>query len=240
MIPVTVRNIVKKFGRVRALDDVSLEIEKGELFFLLGPSGCGKTTLLRSVAGFYVPDRGSVLFGDRDVTRLPAQKRNTAMVFQNYALWPHMTVEANVAFGLAVRKVPRRERSKRAHEALEMVHMGEYGRRKPNQLSGGQQQRVALARALVIEPDVLLLDEPTAHLDPAHVARAEETIRQIQQERRMTVVWATHNLFQVRRVAVRTALLLNGQLVEVGPTEEFFTNPSDPRTADFMQGRMVY
>lgn len=234
MIPVTIRNIVKTFGRVRALDDVSLEIAKGELFFLLGPSGCGKTTLLRSVAGFYVPDRGSVLFGDRDVTRLPAQKRNTAMVFQNYALWPHMTVEANVAFGLAVRKVPRRERSKRAHEALEMVHMGEYGRRKPNQLSGGQQQRVALARALVVKPQCLLLDEPLSNLDAKLRLEMRGEIRRLCKDFGLTGIYVTHDQKEALSIADRMAVMFDGKIGQVGTPSELYRNPIDAAVAEFL------
>ncbi len=235
MIPITVRNIVKTFGRVRALDDVSLEIEKGELFFLLGPSGCGKTTLLRSVAGFYVPDRGSVLFGDRDVTRLPAQKRNTAMVFQNYALWPHMNVEANVAFGLAVRKVPRRERSKRVREALEMVHMGEYARRKPNQLSGGQQQRVALARALVVKPQCLLLDEPLSNLDAELRYSTRRQLAELQKRLGTTAIYVTHDQEEALELAHRIAIMHDGVCEQIGTPEEVLDAPATPFVEGFLE-----
>ncbi|MCH7870928.1 MAG: ABC transporter ATP-binding protein [Planctomycetes bacterium] len=234
MIPVTVKNIVKTFGRVRALDDVSLEIAKGELFFLLGPSGCGKTTLLRSVAGFYVPDRGQVFFGDRDVTRLPAQKRNTAMVFQNYALWPHMSVEANVAFGLAVRKVPRAERHKLACEALEMVHMGEYGRRKPNQLSGGQQQRVALARALVVKPQCLLLDEPLSNLDAKLRLEMRGEIRRLCKDFGLTGIYVTHDQKEALSIADRMAVMFDGKVGQVGTPSELYRHPCNAAVADFL------
>ena len=147
MVSLHLKDLVKRFDDVTAVDGVNIEIEMGELFFLLGPSGCGKSTLLRTIAGFCDPEEGQVIFDDRDVTDLPPYKRNTGMVFQNYALWPHMTVADNVAYGLDVRKVGSSERSQRIEQALDMVHMSEYGERRPNQLSGGQQQRVGRARA---------------------------------------------------------------------------------------------
>ena len=165
MIAITIEGLVKKFGDTVALNGISLRIEPGELFFLLGPSGCGKTTLLRNIAGFYIPDEGRILFGDEDVTNLPPHKRNTGMMFQSYALWPHMTVAKNVAFGLEERRVPAAEIRQRVHAALDSVQMGQYAERKIAQLSGGQQQRVALARALVIRPRCVLLDEPLSNLD---------------------------------------------------------------------------
>ena len=165
MITITIENLVKKFGDMVALNGISLKIEPGELFFLLGPSGCGKTTLLRHIAGFYLPDAGRILFGDEDVTHLPPHKRNTGMMFQSYALWPHMTVAKNVAFGLEEKRVPSAEIKQRVRTALESVQMEEYGDRKIAQLSGGQQQRIALARALVVRPRCLLLDEPLSNLD---------------------------------------------------------------------------
>src|SRR5580698_4016650 len=148
MISIKASNVTKRFGDTIALDHVDLVIEKGEIFFLLGPSGCGKTTLLRTIAGFYTPDEGRIFFGDEDVTRVPPHKRNTGMMFQSYALWPHMTVAENVAFGLEERKVPKPEIRRRVGESLESVRMGAFADRRPSQLSGGQQQRVALARAL--------------------------------------------------------------------------------------------
>src|ERR1044071_3952502 len=165
MISIRIQQLTKRFGAVTALQHLDLTIEPGELFFLLGPSGCGKTTLLRSLAGFYIPDAGRIWFGDEDVTELAPHKRNTGMMFQSYALWPHLTVAENVAFGLEARKVPKDERARRVAEALESGRMADCGARKPNQLSGGQQQRVALARALVIRPRCLLLDEPLSNLD---------------------------------------------------------------------------
>ncbi|MEO0416914.1 MAG: ABC transporter ATP-binding protein, partial [Verrucomicrobiota bacterium] len=165
MVSIEIRGLVKRFGDLVALNQLDLDIEAGELFFLLGPSGCGKTTLLRSIAGFHIPEEGKVRFDGDDVTQLPPHKRETAMMFQSYALWPHLNVFKNVAFGLEERKVPKAEIKERVENALEMVKMGGLGTRKINQLSGGQQQRVALARALVVRPRCLMLDEPLSNLD---------------------------------------------------------------------------
>src|ERR1043165_9433059 len=183
-------DITKVFGvgtaAATAVDRISLDIQPGELFFLLGPSGCGKTTLLRMIAGFIDPTSGQIQFDGRDITYLPPNRRNTGMVFQSYALWPHMTVQAKVAFGLTIRKVAAAERDKRVAEALAAVRMSEYAARKPNQLSGGQQQRVALARALVIRPDVLLLDEPLSNLDAKLRIELRSEIRRICKEAGIT------------------------------------------------------
>src|SRR5437899_6019219 len=162
---VALKNLTKKFGQTLCVKDVSLEIASQELFFLLGPSGCGKTTLLRIIAGFYSPDAGEVFFDGKSMRAVPPHRRNTGMVFQNYALWPHLTVAENIAYGLDVRAVGAPEKQQRVAEALAIVRMEKYAERAPNQLSGGQQQRVALARALVIRPDVLLLDEPPSNHD---------------------------------------------------------------------------
>lgn len=234
MIPVSITDIVKTFGQVRALDQVSVEIEKGELFFLLGPSGCGKTTLLRTIAGFYDPDHGRVLFGDQDVTRLPAQNRNTGMVFQNYALWPHMTVEANVAFGLRVRRIARQERRRRVAEALDTVRMGQYARRKPNQLSGGQQQRVALARALVIRPQCLLLDEPLSNLDAKLRLEMRSEIRRLCKEAGLTGIYVTHDQKEALSIADRMAVMFDGRIGQLGAPRELYQSPRTAAIADFL------
>ncbi|MFU8830236.1 MAG: ABC transporter ATP-binding protein, partial [Phycisphaerales bacterium] len=186
-------------GVTKAVDEISLEIPTGHLFFLLGPSGCGKTTLLRMIAGFIEPTGGRILFNQRDVTGLAPNKRNTGMVFQSYALWPHMTVAQNVGFGLGVRKVAKEEKEQRVAEALKIVRMDPYAQRKPNQLSGGQQQRVALARALVVKPDVLLLDEPTNHLDYEGIIWLERFVQQA----RMAVAFITHDRRFLENVAKR-------------------------------------
>lgn len=169
MVSISLEGITKTFGEVVAVDDVSIQIQEGELFTLLGPSGCGKTTLLRVIAGFYHPDKGRVLFDNNDVTGLPPFRRDTGMVFQNYAIWPHMKVFDNVAFGLRIRKLPKSEIKDRVTDILEGVRLGGFEDRTPFQLSGGQQQRVALARALVISPQVLLLDEPLSNLSLIHI-----------------------------------------------------------------------
>jgi iron(III) transport system ATP-binding protein len=234
LIPVSIQNVVKNFGRVRALDEVSVEIERGELFFLLGPSGCGKTTLLRTIAGFYLPDGGRVLFGGHDMTHVPPQNRNTGMVFQNYALWPHMTVEANVEFGLRVRRLPRRDRRRLVGEALDLVKMATYARRKPNQLSGGQQQRVALARALVIRPQCLLLDEPLSNLDAKLRLEMRGEIRRLCKDAGLTGVYVTHDQKEALSIADRMAVMFRGRIAQVGPPRELYQQPVSAAVADFL------
>jgi iron(III) transport system ATP-binding protein len=234
LIPVSVQQIGKRFGPVVALDQVNLEIDRGELFFLLGPSGCGKTTLLRTIAGFYTPDAGRVLFGGVDVTQVPPQRRNTGMVFQNYALWPHMSVEANVAFGLKVRRVPARERHRRVAEALETVRMSSYARRKPNQLSGGQQQRIALARALVIRPQCLLLDEPLSNLDAKLRLEMRSEIRRLCKEAGLTGIYVTHDQKEALSIADRMAVMFNGRIGQVGTPRELYARPAGAAIADFL------
>ncbi len=234
MVPISIRNITKRFGETVALRNVSLRIEAGELFFMLGPSGCGKTTLLRHIAGFYTPDNGQIFFGDRDVTRLEPHQRNTAMMFQSYALWPHMTVEQNVAFGLEERKVPRPEIEDRVHEALDMVQMGKYMERKVTQLSGGQQQRVALARALVVRPEILLLDEPLSNLDTQLRLEMRQEIRRICKSFGLTAVYVTHDQKEALSVADRLAVLDGGNIVQLGTPEDMYRNPRSAFLASFM------
>ncbi|HTI71754.1 MAG TPA: ABC transporter ATP-binding protein, partial [Candidatus Limnocylindria bacterium] len=190
---IAIRNLIKTFGKTNVLKSVSLTIESHELFFLLGPSGCGKTTLLRSIAGFYEPDGGEILFDGKVMNRVPPHERNTGMVFQNYALWPHMTVGQNVSYGLEVRKTPKAETRTRVAEALATVRMETFADRTPNQLSGGQQQRVALARALAIRPDVLLLDEPLSNLDARLRLEMRDEIRRIHESTQITTVYVTHD-----------------------------------------------
>ncbi|MGD2110493.1 MAG: ABC transporter ATP-binding protein [Phycisphaerae bacterium] len=234
MTSITIENITKCFGQVRAVDDVSLHIAAGELFFLLGPSGCGKTTLLRTVAGFTHADSGRILFGDKDVALLAPRHRNTAMVFQSYALWPHMTVAQNVAFGLVTRKIPRNVRKARVHTALEMVKMGEFARRKPNQLSGGQQQRVALARALVVRPQCLLLDEPLSNLDAKLRSEMRVEIRDLAKESGLTAVYVTHDQKEALSIADRIAVLYEGRVAQVGTPREVYHKPRTAAIADFL------
>ena len=234
MISIRIQQLTKRFGAVTALQDLDLTIEPGELFFLLGPSGCGKTTLLRSLAGFYIPEEGRILFGEEDVTRLAPHKRNTGMMFQSYALWPHMTVAENVAFGLEERKVPKSEIKRRVHEALESVRMGQYEQRRPNQLSGGQQQRVALARALVIRPRCLLLDEPLSNLDAKLRLEMRTEIRRVCKEFNLTTVYVTHDQKEALSVSDRMAILDRGKILQVGAPREVYRRPTSKLVADFI------
>jgi len=243
--PIEIKNISKHYkpsaltGGVltKAVDDVSLSINAGDLFFLLGPSGCGKTTLLRMIAGFIEPTHGQILFGSRDVANLPPDKRNTGMVFQSYALWPHMTVAQNVAFGLNVRKVPKSEREARVDEALRVVKMQDYAKRKPNQLSGGQQQRVALARALVVRPDVLLLDEPLSNLDAKLRLEMRHEIRRICKEGTaggITTVYVTHDRAEALSMADQVAVMSMGKLAQLGSPRELYERPRSRFVAEFL------
>ncbi|MBL8746862.1 MAG: ABC transporter ATP-binding protein [Phycisphaerae bacterium] len=236
---IEIRNLSKHYksfgvGTTKAVDDISLTIPKGSLFFLLGPSGCGKTTLLRMIAGFIEPTSGAILFDGRNVSNVPPNKRNTGMVFQSYALWPHMSVEQNVAFGLSVRRVPRVERERRVMEALRAVRMDEYAKRKPNQLSGGQQQRIALARALVVRPDVLLLDEPLSNLDAKLRTEMRHEIKRICHESRLTTVYVTHDQKEALSMADQIAVLDMGVIAQVGTPRDLYNRPKTRFVADFL------
>lgn len=234
MTPITIRGLVKKFGSTTAVDGIDLDIPAGDLFFLLGPSGCGKTTLLRMLAGFTDPTAGVIQFGDRNVTHLPPNKRNTGMVFQGYALWPHMTVAQNVAFGLDVRKISADEKKKRVERALQTVQMHPYADRKPNQLSGGQQQRVALARALVIEPTVLLLDEPLSNLDAKLRLEMRQQIRDICKAVGITGIYVTHDQKEALSMADGIAVLRQGRVIQTGSPRELYERPLQRFVADFL------
>jgi iron(III) transport system ATP-binding protein len=234
MISIRIQNLTKRFGTVTALHGLDLAIEPGELFFLLGPSGCGKTTLLRCLAGFYLPDEGRIFFGDEDVTRLAPHKRNTGMMFQSYALWPHLTVAQNVAFGLEERKVSRDEIRRRVGEALASVRMEAYAARQPNQLSGGQQQRVALARALVIRPRCLLLDEPLSNLDARLRLEMRTEIRRVAKDFKLTTVYVTHDQKEALSVSDRMAVLDGGRILQVGTPREIYRRPVGKTVAHFI------
>lgn len=234
MQSLTFRNITKRFDKTEVVRNLNLEIKEGELFFLLGPSGCGKTTCLRMVAGFYQPDEGELLFGDRVMNRVPPHLRNTGMVFQNYALWPHLTAKGNVEYGLKVRKVPRKERDVQVQRALEMVQLGALGARYPSQLSGGQQQRVALARALVIRPDLLLLDEPLSNLDAQLRLEMRHEIRRLHRETGTTALYVTHDQEEALSIADRVAILRDGVLMQVGPPRELYRSPQSRFVAEFI------
>jgi iron(III) transport system ATP-binding protein len=234
MITVRIENLTKRFGEATALHGLNLTVGAGEIFFLLGPSGCGKTTLLRSIAGFYIPEGGKIFFGDEDVTHLPPHERNTGMMFQSYALWPHMTVAQNVAFGLEERKVSRPEIEKRVTAALESVKMGPYATRKINQLSGGQQQRVALARAMVIRPRCLLLDEPLSNLDTKLRIEMRGEIRRICKEAGLTAIYVTHDQKEALSVGDRIAVMESGHIRQAGAPAEVYRRPVTRFVADFM------
>lgn len=234
MVSISLQSITKTFGDVIAVDDVSIEINEGELFTLLGPSGCGKTTLLRVIAGFYHPEAGQVFFNEENVTNLPPHKRNTGMVFQNYAIWPHMKVYDNVAFGLKIRKIPKSQMQKRVLDILEAVRLGGFEERTPFQLSGGQQQRVALARALVINPQVLLLDEPLSNLDAKLRLEMRHELKRIQQEFGTTTIYVTHDQEEALSISSRIAILDYGKLMQLGTPHEIYEAPQNLFVADFI------
>jgi iron(III) transport system ATP-binding protein len=234
MTPILIQDVVKNFGRTAAVDHVTLPIAAGELFFLLDPSGCGKTTLLRIVAGFVRPDGGDVYFGDERITDLPPRDRDAGMVFQTYALWPHMTVAKNVAYGLRVRGVGRAEIEQRVDRILRLVQLDGFGPRRPNQLSGGQQQRVALARALVIEPRVLLLDEPLSNLDARLRDEMREEIRRLHRETELTMIYVTHDQKEALALANRLAVMDRGRLVQTGTPAQVYSRPVNRFVAGFL------
>ena len=234
MIELHLKNVSKLFGETRAVDDVTLDVKEGELFFLLGPSGCGKTTCLRVIAGFYRPDGGELYFDDRLMNDVPPHKRNIGMVFQNYALWPHMTVYENVEYGLNVRKLAGDIKKERIGRVLEIVRMEKYANRNPNQLSGGQQQRIALARALVIEPDVLLLDEPLSNLDAKLRLMMRQEIKRIHSEAGITSVYVTHDQKEALSLADRMAVMRDGKITQIGTPRDIYNFPMNSFVADFI------
>jgi iron(III) transport system ATP-binding protein len=234
MSKVVLKNLKKVFEDVVAVNNINLEILQGEFFSLLGPSGCGKTTTLRMIAGFEFPTSGRILFDERDVTFLAPNKRNTGMVFQNYALFPHMTVFENVAFGLRARKVDRSEIKDRVVRALDLVELGDLQRRSVTELSGGQQQRVALARAVVIEPNILLLDEPLSNLDTKLREETRMEIRNLQKRLGITAVYVTHDQEEALALSDRIAVLNKGVCHQVGTPDEIFGAPKDRFVARFV------
>jgi iron(III) transport system ATP-binding protein len=233
-VPIRIHHVVKLFGSVRALDGVSLEVDAGELFFLLGPSGCGKTTLLRCLAGFCIPETGSVAMGGRDVTNLPPHLRDAGMVFQSYALWPHLTLFENVAFGLEMRKAGPAEVRRRTLDALDRVHLLDRAQARPNQLSGGQQQRVALARALVVQPQCLLLDEPLSNLDAKLRLEMRTDIRRICKQAGLTAVYVTHDQKEALSIADRLAVMRDGRIEQTGTPAEVYRHPVNAFVAGFI------
>jgi ABC-type Fe3+/spermidine/putrescine transport system ATPase subunit len=233
-VRIAIERLTKRFGSLAAVNAVSLAIEEGELFTLLGPSGCGKTTLLRVIAGFNAPDEGHVRFDDRVVDALPAHERGIGMVFQNYALWPHMTVGENTAYGLKLRKIAAAEIATRVREVLAKVGLTGLAERYPGQLSGGQQQRVALARALVLNPKILLLDEPLSNLDAKIRIQVRAEIRKLQQELGITTVYVTHDQEEALALSDRIAVFNQGKLLQVGPPRALYERPTTRFVADFI------
>src|SRR6185295_301168 len=231
---IAVDNLTKRFGPLAAVNSVSLAIEEGEMFTLLGPSGCGKTTLLRLLAGFYTPDAGEIRFGDRVVNEVPPHERGIGMVFQNYALWPHMTVTENVCYGLKLRKVSGSEMAARARTVLGKVGLTGLGDRYPGQLSGGQQQRVALARALVLNPLMLLLDEPLSNLDAKIRVQVRSEIRKLQKELGITAVYVTHDQEEALAMSDRIAVFNQGKAVQIGRPRDLYERPATRFVADFI------
>jgi spermidine/putrescine ABC transporter ATP-binding subunit len=233
-VAVSIRNVSRSFSDVVALHAVSLDVRQGEFFSLLGPSGCGKTTLLRIIAGFELPSIGEIHIGDRNVTREPPYWRRTNMVFQDGALFPHLTVTRNVAFGLEMKRVPAAEIGKRVAEALELVRLTGYGERRIDQLSGGQRQRVALARALVNKPEVLLLDEPLSALDLQLRLQMRDELRRLQRETDSTFIFVTHDQGEAIAMSDRLAVMQAGQILQVGTPREIYERPRQKFVAEFV------
>lgn len=240
MSQVKLVHLYKRFGNVTAVGDFNLEVREGEFISFLGPSGCGKSTTLRMIAGFERPTEGDILLGDQVVSSaetnvfVPPEKRNIGMVFQSYAVWPHMTVAENVAYPLKIQKVPREERDKRVKEALAMVHLDRYGERYPSQLSGGQQQRVALARALIARPGLLLLDEPLSNLDAKLRESMRFEISSLQKRLGITVIYVTHDQSEAMTMSDRIVVMNAGVVQQVGKPYDVYTHPANKMVADFI------
>ncbi len=234
MASVRIANVSKRFGGTVALDGVSVDIASGEICFLLGPSGCGKTTLLRAVAGFVEPDEGCIFIGEGEVTRMPPHERGAAMMFQSYALWPHLTVERNVAFGLEERKVAKGEIEKRVGEVLEIMRIKSYSGRRIHELSGGQQQRVALARALVVQPRCLLLDEPLSNLDSRLRVEMRAEIRRLCKDFGLTAIYVSHDQKEALAIGDRVVVLDSGRVRQAGPPLEVYRQPRSRFVAEFL------
>jgi len=233
-VTITIQNVVKRYGQTVVIPGLSLEIREGEFFTLLGPSGCGKTTLLRMIAGFNTIEGGDIYFNDRRVNDIDPAKRNIGMVFQNYAVFPHLTVRKNVAFGLKYRNLSKEEAARRTDEFLRLVRMEQFADRLPEQLSGGQQQRVALARALAIHPDVLLMDEPLSNLDAKLRVEMRSIIKEIQRRVGITTVYVTHDQEEAMAVSDRIAVMRDGKIQQVGTPRELYHRPANLFVATFI------
>ena len=231
---VIIKDAVKRYGDFTALNGVSLNIKEGEFFTLLGPSGCGKTTLLRMIAGFNSIEAGDFYFGEKRINDVAAHKRDIGMVFQNYAIFPHLTVKENVAYGLKARKVGKKEMDERVDEALKLVQIEHLADRKPNELSGGQQQRVALARAFVIEPSVLLMDEPLSNLDAKLRVQMRTVIKKLQRRLGITTIYVTHDQEEALAISDRIAVMKDGNIMQIGTPNEIYAKPQNPFVAGFI------
>ena len=234
MVSVKLKNLTKRFGEVIAVDHLTVQIDEGELCTLLGPSGCGKTSTLRCIAGFYFPDEGEIFFENKLVNSIPPFKRNTGMVFQNYALWPHMNVFDNIAYGLKVRRVQQNELEDKISAILNLVHLEGLENRWPSQLSGGQQQRVALARALVIEPDVLLLDEPLSNLDAKLRVDMRTEIKRIQKKLKISTVYVTHDQEEALCISDKVVVMNKGKAQQIDTPRQIYEKPANSFVADFI------
>jgi multiple sugar transport system ATP-binding protein len=234
VVDVHLRGIVKHFGKTIALRGIDLDINDGEFVVLLGPSGCGKTTTLRIIAGLEKPTRGRVIFGDRDVTYLPPRERNVSMVFQSYAVWPHMKVYDNIAFPLKVKKFPREEIDKRVKWAAELLQISDLLDRYPHQLSGGQRQRVAVARAIVVEPQVLLMDEPLSNLDALLRVKMRSELKKLQRKIKVTTIYVTHDQVEAMTMGDRIAVMNAGKIMQVGTPWEVYNKPKNIFVAGFI------
>ena len=233
-LPITVRNVTKTYGAVHALDDVSLDVKSGEFLTLLGPSGSGKTTLLMVLAGFTRPDTGSLKFGEAEMIRTAPHLRDVGMVFQNYALFPHMTVAGNVGYPLRLRRVPKAEAAERVERALDTVQLGGYGERRIDQLSGGQKQRVALARSIVFEPRILLMDEPLSALDKKLRDRMQIELRHLHEKLGMTTVYVTHDQREALTMSDRIAVVNHGRIMQLATPQQLYDYPANRFVADFI------
>ena len=229
-----VKNLSKNFGKVKAVQEVSFEATEGEVLSLLGPSGCGKTTMLRCIAGFENPDRGEIYLDDRKITSIPPEKRGIGMVFQNYALWPHMTVYGNLAFGLQIRKVPKDEITKKIKKVLGMVQLEGYENRYPRQMSGGQQQRIAMARALIFEPGIMLLDEPLSNLDAQLREEMRFEFTELQRKLGITAIYVTHDQAEALVISDKILILDQGKMIQFGTPKEIYSNPKNKFVAGFI------
>jgi putative spermidine/putrescine transport system ATP-binding protein len=239
MAQLQIDHLTKRYGNLTVVDDVSLSVADGEFVVLLGPSGCGKTTTLRMMAGFVTPSAGSILLGKQDVTTLPPWRRNCGLVFQSYALFPHMTVAQNIAFGLEMRRVDKNSIGKRVADALRLVRLEGFESRYPRQMSGGQQQRVALARALAIEPDILLLDEPLSNLDAKLRIEVRQEIRELQRKLGITTVLVTHDQEEALTMADRLVVMNEGHVRQIGSKRDLYERPADRFVASFI-GRSFF